>query len=212
MELGNTEAGVRLTFINQSNDQMNSDVVIFQKNAAGGQQVSTVAWLVIQNCGQGDSHPFVYPAAMEVGASDSWGNFTPLLDAPPGQSFAVVYTASGDQLVPDGPATSPTEVQVENQLQLGAINAGIYRNRALLAHEKSLAPGQIAAFAFEPTIWIGAVSQAEQGQVLDPAIVGSINTQLSLFGIASADIVMTGGGPGENASPFAFTMQNIVMA
>ena len=212
MELANAGADVRLTFINQSNDQDNSDVVIFQKNVASGQQASAVAWLVIQNCGRGDSHPFIYPAAMQVGANDSWGNFTPLLDAAPGQAFAVTNTASFDQLVPDGPATSPTEVQVRNALPEGAIGAGIYRDGRQLAHETSVAPGQMAAFAFDPTIWIGAVSQVEQGQVMDAAIVEQINTLLSLFGIASADIVMTGGGSGPDSRPFAFTMQNVVMA
>jgi hypothetical protein len=35
---------------------------------------------------------------------------------------------------------------------------------------------------------------------------------LSLLGIASADIVMTGGGPGSNAMPFAFSLQNVIYA
>ena len=34
----------------------------------------------------------------------------------------------------------------------------------------------------------------------------------ALLGIASADIVMTGGGPGRNPPPFSFTLENVVMA
>ena len=118
----------------------------------------------------------------------------------------------GDQLVAAGIATYPTEVQVQNNLTQGAINAGIYRNGTLLAQKTSVAPQQMAAFQFNPTIWIGAVSQVTQGQVMNSAIVQQVNTELSLLGIASADIVMTGGGPGATSQPFNFSLQNIVRA
>ena len=51
-----------------------------------------------------------------------------------------------------------------------------------------------------------------EGQPLNAAIVSSVNTEISLLGIASADIVMTGGGAGPGAKPFVFTLQNVVMA
>lgn len=203
---------IQLNFINQSNDANNSQIVVFQKNVAAGYNELAVAWLVIQNCGAGDNHPFVYPQTMQVSASDSWGNYSPRLDAQPGQAFAVSYTNSGDQLGPYGPATYPTEVQVLNNLTRGAINAGIYKNGTLLATKTSVAPGQMAAFQFNPTIWIGTASQVIQGSVMDSAIVEQVNTELSLLGIAQADIVMTGGGPGINSQPFSFTLQNIVRA
>ena len=72
-------------------------------------------------------------------------------------------------------------------------------------------PWQKAVFEFKPTIWIGVASQVVQGQVMNSAIISNINTELSLLGIASADIVMTGGGPGANSTPFAFNLENIVM-
>jgi hypothetical protein len=64
----------------------------------------------------------------------------------------------------------------------------------------------------KPTIWIGVVSQVEEGDVMNSAIISDINTELSLLGIASADIVMSGGGAGPSATPFMFTLENIVMA
>ena len=45
-------------------------------------------------------------------------------------------------------------------------------------------------------IWIGVVSQIEQGQVMNSAILSDINTEISLLGISRADIVMRGGGAG----------------
>lgn len=203
---------VQLNFINQSADSNNSQIVIFQKNVATGYEEIAVAWKVIQYCGYGDNHPFVYPTTMQVCASDSYGNYTPRLNAQPGDGFQVSLTSSGDMLTKSGKSNYPTEVQVANNLPQGAINANIYKDSTLLATKTTIAPGQMAAFEFLPTIWIGAVSQVTQSQVMDSAIVDQVNTELSLLGIASADIVMTGGGPGKGSMPFAFTLQNISWA
>ncbi len=202
---------IRLNFINRSDDANNSAVVIFQRNIAAGFEELVVAWLVIRYCGQGDNHPFLFPTTMQVSASDSYGNYTPHLDAHNGQLFQMVLTPSGDQLVLAGSATSRHEVQVLNALARGAINASIYRDGKLLAVTTSIAPLQQAAFAFNPSLWIGVVSQVEQGQIMNSAVISSVNTELNLLGIASADIVMTGGGPGADAAPFEFSLENIVM-
>jgi len=203
---------VQLNFINRSNDHNNSEIVIFSKNVSSNVNALEVAWLVIQNCGIGDNHPFVYPQASQVGVMDAWGNYSPKLPALPGQAFAISMTDSGDVLAASGAANSPTEIQISNNLEKGAINALVFKDGRLFASKTSLAPGQMAAFEFKPAIWIGAVSEVSQGQVMNSAIVETVNTQLSLLGIASADIVMTGGGPGPTSQPFAFTLQNIVYA
>ncbi len=203
---------IQLNFINQSNDQNNSEVVIFSKNASTGIDELAVAWLVIQNCGQGDNHPFVYPTGMQVGAGDSYGNFTPRLEAQNGQLFHMTRTPSGDKLSLAGPAMSHTEVEVRNDLPMGAISAGIYKAGKLFANKTAIAPGQKAVFEIRPTLWLGVASQIVQGQVMNAAILSSINTEISLLGIASADIVMTGGGAGPTATPFVFNLQNVQMA
>jgi hypothetical protein len=205
-------AGVRLNFINNSNDANNSDIVIFQKNVATSFDEVAVAWQVIRYCGQGDNHPFVYPMASTVAASDSYGNYTPQLDAQPGQLFQMVLTTSGDRLVAAGNANSSREIQILNNLPKGAINAGVYKDGKLLALKTSIAPQQKAVFEFKPTLWIGVVSQVVQGEVMNSAILSNINTEFSLLGISSADIVMTGGGPGARSKPFVFNLENIVMA
>lgn len=203
---------IKLNFINQSNDLNNSQIVIFQKNVATDFDELAVAWKVIQYCGQGDNHPFTFPMGLSVGASDSYGNYTPQLKARNGELFKMALTASGDQLVAAGPGTSPKEVQLLNALPKGAINASCYKDGKLLATKTSIAPQQKAVFQFKPTIWIGVVSQVEEGEVMNSAIISSVNTEISLLGIASADIVMTGGGPGPNSQPFAFNLDNITMA
>jgi hypothetical protein len=47
---------------------------------------------------------------------------------------------------------------------------------------------------------------------MNSAIISSVNTELSLLGIASADIVMRGGGPGAGSTAFQFDFDNVVMA
>lgn len=204
--------GVKLNFINLSNDANNSEIVIFGKNVATSFDELAIAWTVIKYCGRGDNHPFTYPMTQAISASDSWGNYTPQQDAPRGQRFAMVLNNSGDQLVAQGPATSPKEIQLLNALPKGAVNAQIYKDGRLFAIRTSIAPQQMAVFEFKPTIWIGVASQVEQGEVMNSAIISNINTEISLLGIASADIVMTGGGSGPNATAFVFTLENVVLA
>ncbi|MEL7444831.1 MAG: hypothetical protein AAGK02_03345 [Pseudomonadota bacterium] len=203
---------IQLNFVNRSNDANNSEVVVFQKNAATNVEETAIAWQVIKNCGQGDSHPFMYPNTMQVAASDSYGNFTPQLDAQHGQQFAVKKTPSGDQLMENGASSNAKELEVLNALDQGAINAYVYKSGKVIAQKTAIAPAQKAVFQFKPTLWIGVVSQVDEGAAINSAILSNINTELSLLGIASADIVMTGGGPGANATAFAFQLENVVMS
>lgn len=204
---------IKLNFINQSNDVNNSEVVIFQKNVATDTEGLAVAWLVIKNCGMGDNYPFSFPMkAVAIGASDSSDTYTPQLTAQNGQAFQVCSTPSGTAIAPMEPSAAPTQVELQNNLSTGAINASIYKAGKLLATKTSLESGQKAAFEFKPTIWIGVAPQIEEGSTMNSAILSNINTELSLLGVSSADIVMTGGGPGANSQPYAFNLDNVVMA
>ncbi|MFZ6873839.1 hypothetical protein ACO0LF_17425 [Undibacterium sp. Di27W] len=202
---------IALNFINRSDDANNSEIVIFQKNVATNFDELPVAWMVIKYCGKGDNHPFSFPRGMMVGASDAYGNYMPQLEISNGQLVEMRLTTSGDRLVHAGYSTSNKQAQVLNSMPKGAINAYIYKSGKLLAMKTHLAPQQKAEFEFTPTIWIGVVSQVVQGEVMNSAIISNINTELSLLGVASADIVMTGGGPGVQSTPFQFTLENVVM-
>lgn len=211
MQLKPKNMDIQLNLINNSNSS-DPSVVIFQKNVATYFDELAVAWKVIDYIGRGDNRPFVFPMTLQIGASDSWGNYTPQLNANNGQLFHMVLSRSGDTLSLVGSATSSKEIQLRNDLTVGAISAHIYKNGRLLATKTSIAPGQKTVFEFKPTIWIGVVSQVVQGEVMNSAILSEINTELSLLGIASADIVMTGGGGRSKSTPFTFTLQNVVKA
>lgn len=200
----------QLNFINRSDNVNNINVVVFQQNLAEDFGERTIAWTVIENCGQLDTYPFVYPLNFQVSACDAYGNHTPRQDATDGMAFEMVKDTSGDILrIADTPAASPAEVEIRNNLIRGAIHANVYRDGRLLASKTNVAPGQEAIFQIYPRIYIGIVPQIVESQVIPSAVVKRINTEFNLFGIASADIVMTGGGKGRSALPFEFHMENI---
>ncbi|WP_339606763.1 hypothetical protein [uncultured Roseivirga sp.] len=205
-------SAIQLNFINKSNDQNNSEIVIFQKNMATSFDEIAIAWKVIKNCGQGDYHPFTYSSVLQVAMSDSYGNYTPHLSAMPGQAFEMVLAPSGDLIQYSGPAASSKSIELKNSLQRGAVSGYVYRDGSVIAMKSNIAPGQKAVFEFTPTIFIGVASQITQGQIMNSAIISNINTEISLLGLASADIVMTGGGSGANATAFAFSLENVKMA
>lgn len=201
---------IKLNFINKSSDTNNSSVVIFQKNVAEDFGEIAVAWKTIENCGRLDNHPFVYPLKFQVSASDSYGNYTPQLTAYDGQAYDMIEDSSGDVLqLSSTPATVSTEVEVRNNLSRGSIDANCYKDGKLLAAKTGLAPSQKAVFEFHPIIYIGVISQVVESQIMNSAIISQVNTQINLFGIQSADIVMTGGGSGPGSTPFTFTLENI---
>lgn len=204
---------IKLNFVNNSNDANNSQVVIFQKNVASNFDEVALAWHVITSSGQGDSHPFTYPMNLTLNIGDTGDKSGPPLTD---QSISV----SQNRIMPSGeyallmnpPATTDKEVQIRNDLAKGAINASIYKDGKLLAVNSPVTPEPNPVSEFKPSIWIGVSSEIEEGEVMQSAIISNINTELSLLGIASADIVMSGGGTGSNSIPYTFTLENIVMA
>jgi hypothetical protein len=201
---------IKLNFINRSNDTNNSSVVIFQLNAASDFNETAVAWTVIKNCGILENHPFTYSVNFNLCSGDSDGNFTPQLAAFEGQAFDLVKGVSGDILeISQKLATNPKEVEVRNNLPIGAIDANCYRDGKLLAVKKGIFPGQKAVFEFQPILYIGVVYQIEEGDVMSSVIISQINSQINLLGITNADIVMTGGGSSKSTPEFHFGLENI---
>lgn len=203
---------IQLNLINRSNDANNAQILIFQKNPAAGVDALPVAWRVLGPLRQGDAYPFVYPLSTGISSRDPWGNYTPMMAVENGQLYGVMGTDSGDVLSLLGAASSPREIQCRNDLVQEAITVGLYKSGKLWQLSASIPPGQTAVFAVEPTLVIGVVSEMQEGEVMNSAIMSDINTELSLLGVAEADIIMTGGGPGESSTPFRFTLENVVMA
>jgi hypothetical protein len=198
---------VFINFINKSNNPNPVNVVIFQKNVANNFEELAVAWRVITCKANDIGFKFSIPPNFQIGSIDSWGNVSNLLTTVNGQRWMVVRSTSGDIFVLDSsPAHSFATVEVKNALITGSISVQIYKDGKLLDVKNSLSPQQTAVFEFKPTIWVGVVSNdIEEGDILNSAILSTINTQISFIDIQTADLVMTGGGPG-TSPPYVFTL------
>jgi hypothetical protein len=211
-------AEIALNFINNSNDENNSSIVIFQQNVQQNydQEESTegtpvVAWRVISSS-PGLSQTIMIPEDLYISAGDSFGNPTATELAKEGDKWDVTNLSSGLQLSLSKETAADTEsIEIVNNLPKGAIYANIYRDGRLLAFKTGIGLQQAAVFMFAPTIFTGVAKQVEEGEIL---ILSGDNayTEISLIGISKADLVLTGGGKGSNAQPYMFSMTNIVFA
>lgn len=201
---------IKLNFINNSNNLNGSSIVMFQHNEAEDFGEIAIAWKVIENCGKFDNHPFKFPLNFHVSASDSYGNYTPQFQTFSGQAFEMVKDNSGDVLrLSSTPAVNPNEVEVQNNLRSGSIDAHCYKDGKLLAKRTALAPGQKACFEFFPKFYIGVVSQIEEGETINSAFISQISTAINLVGITSADIIITDCKSNQNSHLFNFILKNI---
>jgi len=207
--VASTGPEVKLNFVNRSNDANNSQVVVFGQPVGPAIAEAALAWQVISNCGPGWSHPFTWPAAVAIGVVDPHGNVSPPLDIAYGQLAEVVATPTGTALRISEQPGPPDTIGLVNLLPQGVVAATVFRAGKPYARQ-SLWPQTRSIFSFKPTIWIGVVSQIEEGEGIESAVASQVDTEISLLGVASADIVMTGGGAGPDAKPFVFTLQNIV--
>ncbi|CAE6812717.1 hypothetical protein R69658_05480 [Paraburkholderia aspalathi] len=206
---------VNLRFVNRSNDCGNSEVVLFQRNVIPDFDELAIAWKVIRFCGRDCIHPFVYSTDIEIALGDEHGNFSPRMSAQHGERFVVgVHPTGRARLTAEpalaGGADGGPEIQVANRMPRGAVNVNAFNADKLIAAKQAVAPAQKAVFRFTPALWIGVASQIEEGRALSSAVLSSDNTMLPLAGIAAGDIVMTGGGSGVDAQPFAFAFENVV--
>jgi hypothetical protein len=201
-------SSIKLTFRNKSQDTKNSSVVLFQQDTGASVNDTAIAWKVIQNCGIGDFNPFDYPMTQQVSVIDAWGNYSPLLDANNGDVFSVTDAGgkTGTVLSKTRETGDPNMITVRNDLAIGSIDIAIYKDDRQLARKTGVSPGEESVFELLPYLYIGTCVDVEEGDVMDSDTVPSVLTKLSLLGLKSADIVMSGGGVGPKATPFVFQL------
>lgn len=201
----------RLNFINRSKDANDSQILLFQKNEAKP-DAPVVSWRVIADCKPGHSTSFKFSRDLTIAASDSHGTFTEQQPAVNGQRFTLTKDEKGIQTLTADTTGHPRSISFVNDLDKDPANVNLFRNGRLVALAAGVGSGREVTFQLADSLWIGAVSQIEEGMVIHPAILDSIKQKLILTGIASADLVMSGGGPGSGAKPFEFALENVVYA
>lgn len=205
-------SSIKLTFRNKSNDVDNTDIVMFQRLPDASVNEDAIAWKVIQNCSIGDFNPFLFPMTQQVTVVDAWGNYMPTQDANNGDVFSVAASANGDKgshvLVKTRERGDPNMITVRNDLAKGSIDIVVYKDERRIAMKTGVTPGEESVFELQPYLYIGTCSQVDEDDVMNSDTIQGTPTKLSLLGLKSADIEMTGGGTGRDAVPFAFTLKN----
>ena len=202
----------RLNFLSRSPASRDSVIVLFQKNARSVPGSSEIAWKTIRHCVDGHCHPVAFPDQLEICTGDEFGNYSPRIRVAGGDHFSVMSTHLGGKLAFRRRSPGRNEVEVCNDLRQGAFDLNVFRDSRLLWRRRSLPPQQRTVFSFPPSLWIGAIPGARQSEPLHAHTAAAPPTLLSLRGVASADIVMTGGGSGPDAAPITFSLENAKMA
>jgi len=165
------------------------NIVLFQKNIVDPFETNIIAWQVVR-LKRGESKVVYYSPLLRI---------SPTFVISPGSKYTI--TPTGTTFT--GSSGSPSEIDIENDTGFSVYNQ-IFRSRKLLDADTIL-NGQTQSYLFFPAFFIGNVSNVEEGDTLTPAEVASVNTQISLLGIKSTDIAIT-GSPGN----YSFTLENVV--
>lgn len=181
------KGSIPLNIVNKSMYIVN--IVVFQKNIVDPFSTEVFAWQVVR-LGRGGSKVIYYSPFLKI---------SPTYIITPGFKYSITPTGT----ILSGSSGSSTEIDIENISGFSVINK-IYRSQKLLDADTIL-NGQIESYQFFPAFFIGHISNVSEGDALTPSEVASVNTQISLLGIKSTDIAIT-GSPGT----FSFTLENVV--
>lgn len=198
----------RLNFINRTDSAEIPPIVIFQKNMLLEFDQPSVAWKVIKKCGKGDYHTIHYSPDYYLDASDYRGVHSCKMPAQLGQVYELTNNESGEYLDRKGFLINSSLIEFENNLKEKYIDANLYKNNKLIALYPQITPGKKASFALKNNLWVGVADNVEEGKLLEPNVIASIDTELELDGVISADIIMTNDPVSE--STYRFHLENIV--
>lgn len=202
---------VALRLVNKTKSFNGYACVMMQKNKASHEEKG-FPWRVFRNLEPGQAYAFEYLDQIQVAFSDNDGNLSPNYDAEPGSSFSVVKETSGLTLVQNRSSLDPTGIDIINEVEQGSFNLWCLRGGKKLAVEYNVDPNIDARFEFEPfELFLGVIlsDEVDDTQDIDPAFLPYFK-RIYLNGIASADIVIYGGGVGPSAEPFNFILENII--
>ncbi|HHJ14838.1 MAG TPA: hypothetical protein ENJ79_10810 [Gammaproteobacteria bacterium] len=141
--------------------------------------------------------------------SDVYGNYSPHQPAVPGSRYEAGPARHGRHLYQDGSAANSDALQVHNGLPEGALRAHLVNRGRVMATSGPIAPGQHALFIPHHHLCVATLDRICEGQHLARDDVNRLTTEFDVHGIASADLIMVGGGFSTDSRPFSFTMENI---
>jgi hypothetical protein len=199
---------IRINFCNQA--QLTPAelpiVILFQKQSSEDGDYAVI-WKVIQHCRYQHFHPVILSNRLSVSMGDSFGNYTRLQSAEPGDRFdATVHPPERRKLQRE--RHGDTAILIENRLDADTFHACLFARNDLLARRRWLPPGERVVFSTIPVMWVAVASRRSDNGTADPfpsAAAGTWHegnpvsadllaaaTPIALDGLAAANIVMHG--------------------
>jgi hypothetical protein len=168
-----------------------SQVVLFKKNSAAGADDAVLAWKVIR-CSAGQHTRVVVPFSQQIGVFDPCGAHAGLHDAFAGDMFDVAAGEGTPSLARSvGAAAGPNMVGVRNATAAGLLEVVLYKDGRPLCRRGAVAPATTAVFEVLPYLHVAVCPGVTEGGTVDAhAVAGA--TRISLLGLKSADLVLTG--------------------
>ncbi len=183
---------ITLNIVNRMEDRDTVDVLICQHNAAAGIRCNPIAWRVLRGVTAQNNQMVAVPQAFEISVQDVTGHITAAQPAISGQLYGAAASPAGTVLMATATSESvPQSVSVRNLLREGEISAQAYKSGGLAAVRTNVVPGQDAAFEFMEHVYIGLAGKMQEGQMIPEAVASRITTRLNLFGVASADVILS---------------------
>lgn len=185
---------INIVFVNKSNDQDDSSVLVFMKPTESNFAAQATAWQVIKDIGYNCWHKFTYTlntSVMVLWDDGKSGTFP--MDTTNGKTYALKQTKGGFSLDENGNGNAPNEFDVINKVSVAnGISVVAFKDGNPILTKNTIAKGEKAEFVFHPKLYFGLSSEYEIGEVVSSAVMSDEFKEVSLEGLKSVTVTMKG--------------------
>ncbi len=185
---------VDILFINKSNDEDNSNVLVFMKPTESNFAAQATAWQVIKDIGYNCWHKFSYTLDTSVIAlweNGKSGTFP--MSTTNGKNYALKQTKGGFTLEENGNGNAPNEFDVINKIATPhGISVVAFKDGNPILTKNTVSKGEKAEFVFHPKLYFGLSSEYEVGDIVSSSVMSEEFKEISLEGLKSITVTMTG--------------------
>ncbi len=201
---------INILFVNKSNDEDNSSVLVFMKPTESNLAAQSTAWQVLNNIGYNCWHKFIYTLNTSVMALWDGGNSgTFPMDTANGKTYALKQTKGGFSLEEHGNGNAPNEFDVINKVSTpNGISVVAFKDGNPILTKNTVAKGEKAEFVFHPKLFFGLSSEYQVGDVVSSAVMSEDFKEVSIEGLKSLTVTLKGNA----ADGFTFEISEQVPA
>jgi hypothetical protein len=185
---------INILFVNKSNDEDNSSVLVFMKPTESNFAAQSTAWQVIDNIGYNCWHKFTYTLNTSLIVTwDGGKSGTFPMDTTNGKTYALKQTKGGFSLEENGNGKDPNEFDVTNKISVvSGISVVAFKDGNPILTKNSVAKGEKAEFVFHPQIYFGLSSEHQVGDVVSSGVMSEEFKEVSLEGLKSVTVTLKG--------------------